>query len=372
MALRVIEDAPGFAKVSFQGPQGSGKSRTAVETAIYLHRRFGSKKPIAFFDTEAGSDYLVDLIVEGTGMKPIRDKTRSFSDLLDDVAQCVKGEADIFLTDSITHVWRELNDGYLEAVNRALRKKGMNEKKRLDVSDIQQIKKLWEPWPNLFINSPIHMIVCGREGDAWGREENEETGKSELISVGKKMKVEGEFGYEASLMISMQAIQTAERVIRKRNGAKEREARSIINVATILKDRFDVINGEMFEMPTGEDFAPHFDKLRPELHHAVDVSVKSDSSIEMGEDGFGKEKRLRTIYAEEVQGELIARWPGQTADEKKAKSDALFRIFGTRSWTRVESLDSEKLRAGLERLKAERDEQPIPPEQQEPETALTQ
>src|SRR5947207_11708260 len=49
-----------------------------------------------------------------------------------------------------------------------------------------------------------------------------------------KMKAEGETGYEPSLLISMEAEQTLE------HGA----VRTIDNVATVLKDRSDVMNGK--------------------------------------------------------------------------------------------------------------------------------
>src|SRR4051812_45755831 len=78
--LQVIEDAPGYLKATFQGPQGSGKTRTAVELATKTHEFFRSTKPIAFYDTESGSDYIADLIAERTGKKPLRVKTRAFSD----------------------------------------------------------------------------------------------------------------------------------------------------------------------------------------------------------------------------------------------------------------------------------------------------
>ena len=92
--LQVIDDAPGYVKASFQGPQGSGKSRTAVELAITVHKLFKSTKPVAFFDTEGGSDYLRKKIEKDTGLKPIRVKTRSFSQLLEAAKECRNGASD--------------------------------------------------------------------------------------------------------------------------------------------------------------------------------------------------------------------------------------------------------------------------------------
>lgn len=348
--LKVLNDAPGYLKAMFQGPQGSGKSFTAAKLAVHVHKMFGSKKPIAFFDTEGGSDYLNDFLREATGMDPIRDKSRAFSDLMDDAKQCADGAADILIVDSITHVWRELADGYMAAENRRLK----FPKVRMDIDDIMRVKTLWQPWPDFYITSGLHIIVCGREGNAWETEENEETGKRSAIAVGKKMKVEGEFGFEGSLSVAMSARQETEGFVKRKGSKKsERRERSITNVATIIKDRFDEINGEVFENPTGESFNPHLVRLHPELHVGVDVRVKSDARIESGDGGFGLEKRQRVIYCEEIQGELVAKWPGQTAADKAAKTDAIYRLFNTRSWTQVEALDSKTLRAGLATLRAE-------------------
>ena len=348
--LQVIEDAPGFVKATFQGPQGSGKTFTAALLACTAQKMFCPGKPVAFYDTETGSDFVAKLLENGTGRKPLRVKTRAFSDLMKTVHECIDGAAGVLIVDSITHVWRELNAAYMAKVNERSR----YPKVRLDIADIMQIKELWYPWPDLYLNSPLHIIVCGREGNEWGREENEETGKSDLITVGKKMKVESEFGYEASLMVSMAARQINEaRVKKAKNAPVWHRPRSIVNVATILKDRYNKMNGEVIEYPTGESFLPHLEDLNPALHVGVNMDVKSNKTMpDTGDDGWGYEKRNRVIACEEIQGLLVKFYPGQTAKDKAAKSALIERAFKTRSWTRVETLDSGTLRAGLIKLTA--------------------
>jgi DNA polymerase III delta prime subunit len=346
--LQVIEDAPGYLKATFQGPQGSGKTRTAVELATKTHEFFRSTKPIAFYDSESGSDYIADLIAERTKQKPLRVKTRAFSDLRDVVAECVNGASDVLVVDSITHVWRELQDGYMRKVNENRR----YPKVRMDIQDIMQIKKLWEPWPDEFLNSPIHIIVCGREGSEWGNEENEETGKRDLVQTGKKMKVEAEFGYEASLMVSMKGKQIEAAMVKQRGGGRKERPRQIINVATILKDRFDVMNGQVFDFPTGDTFLPFLERLNPKAHRATDTSVRSqDAMPDMDDNGWTRERRNRAILCEEIQGELLKVYPGQTAKDKACKAALIERGFGTRSWTRVEQADASTLRIGLEEIR---------------------
>lgn len=347
--LKVIEDAPGYVKASFQGPQGSGKSRTAVELACTVHRVFGSKKPIAFFDTEGGSDYLRNLIEERTGVKPVRVKTRAFSQLLEVAKECRQGAADILIVDSITHVWREIQASYMAKLNENLRWP----KNRMDIQDIMAIKTQWAPWPDEFLNSPLHIIICGREGNEWGHEEDEESGKLKLVAVGKKMKVEGEFGYEASLMVSMHAEQVAAATVRKRDKSIQKRPSTIINVATVLKDRYDVMNGQMIEMPTGDDFMPFIERLNPSLHREVDTQNHSVGSMPESDGGYNKEKTDRQILVEKIQAEIASLYPGQTAADKKARIELMKKHFNTNSWTEIEKrIGIRTLGEGLAGLQA--------------------
>lgn len=348
--LKVIDDAPGYAKIGLQGPQGSGKSRTATNIACVLHKVTGSKKPIAFFDTESGSDYLKDLIKEKTGMEPLRIKARAFSQLMEVMQECRAGASDILIVDSITHVWREIQSAYMKRVNEGLRW----EKTRMDIQDIMQIKKIWEPWPDEYLTSPFHVLVCGREGNEWGHEEDAETGKKELIAVGKKMKVEGEFGYESSLIMSMHSEQIARRTIRnKKTKTAKKEPTTIKIYATVLKDRFDLMNGAVFENPTGEEFLPFIQKLQPTAHGEVDTTDHSMSSLPEMDGGYMKAKTDRQILVEKIQAELVGIWPGQTAVEKKARNDAFKQYFGTGSWTEIEKrLPMTRLGEGLASLAA--------------------
>lgn len=57
---------------------------------------------------------------------------------------------------------------------------------------------------------------------------------------------------------------------------------------------------------------------------------------------INKKKR----WLEEIEGYLVSVWPGQGAQEKKNKTDALESAFGTRSWTAVEQMQPEQLEEG--------------------------
>jgi hypothetical protein len=81
------------------------------------------------------------------------------------------------------------------------------------------------------------------------------------------------------------------------------------------------------------------------------------------DDGFNFEKKQREIWCEEIQGLMLTKWPGQTATEKAAKSEILEKVFGTRSWTKVESLHSDKIKSGFLDMKSIIEDQPAEPQQ---------
>ncbi len=71
-----------------------------------------------------------------------------------------------------------------------------------------------------------------------------------------------------------------------------------------------------------------------------------------GEDNFYYEKRQRDIWLEEIQGLLLHYYPSSSANDKKAKADAIETIFKTRSWTKVSSMNSEQIKLGYQAMKA--------------------
>lgn len=339
--LTPLTDTAGFLKATFQGPPGSGKTYTAALLAARAHELRGAKRPVAFFDTEGGSDHVSKMIERATGIKPIGIKSRSFDLLMDAARECSAGAADVLIVDSITHVWRELAEAYKRRAGRS----------RLELADIMAIKDAWQPWPDWFCTAPVDVIVCGREGDEWGYEYDEERGKSALVTTGKKMKVEKEFGFEGSLMVAFERVEEVARLVKRKGAKRERTPRGMVQVATVLKDRTDSMNGVVIRTPKGSDFDPHLKALHPAGHKPVDVVSRSE--VEVADDGeWGRERRQREILAEEIQGELVARFPGRDQAGKFATSQVLAAVFKTRSWTRVQSMQAADLADGLKRLRA--------------------
>jgi hypothetical protein len=342
MALTKLGNEQGFLKAGFLGYQKSGKSYTSAKLAIGVRAFFKLDGPIAFFDTESGSGYIAEMVKAETGKDLLGVRARSFKDLMQFAQDCLAEKVSVAIVDSVTHPWRELMDSYLIQLNQRRRERNFAPLQKLEFQHWSAIKAMWEPWSEFFLNSPLHMIVCGRAGAIWEMEKNEETGRRELIQAGTKMKVEGEFGFEPSLLIEMER----EQVPDGQGGFK------IVHRATVLGDRFAVLDGATEVNPTFDFFRPHVEKLKPGAYAPVNTASKTQTGADVeGSGEWEREKKQRTILCEEVQGAIVSKYPGQSAEDKKQKADLLQLIFGTRSWTKVETMNSSQLRDGLGRLR---------------------
>lgn len=338
------------AKVGLFGSQGSGKTTTSALIAIGLSKTYHNSAPVAFMDTENGSDYLVP-IFEAEGVPLLVFKSRAFKDMCAGIREGEDAKACAYLVDSYTHPWQELND--------SLKKKlGVN---RLEFRHMDQLKTIWRGWTDLMLNSPLHVIVSGRLGYVWDREENENGSKGELVKLGTKMKSESEAGYEPSLLVEMEGVQH-EAARLKKSRAKQG---SIVHHAYVLKDRWRTLNGRTFTWKDLNDykpgdyakvfdvFRPHFDKLAiGGEQRAVDAGRNSGALFDSkGDSAYQQRARRVQIVIEEIEGTLVALWQGQDAKSKELKRVAVETVFGTRSWTQVESSPLEVLDAGLDVLK---------------------
>jgi hypothetical protein len=320
--LKSLNDGHGVLKAGFLGFQKAGKTFTAVELAIGTRAHFGLKGPIAFFDTETGSTYIAERVKQATGKDLMGHCGRALTDLIALTHECKAAGVSVLIVDSVTHVWREVIDSYQKQTKR----------KELSFRDWGPIKSKWYEWTDLYLNSPVHTIICGRAGWEYDFEENDR-GKKELVKTGTKLKAEAEFGFEPSLLVEMELLPSGKRL------------------ATVRGDRFNVIDGLECENPTFDFFRPHLEKLKPGAHATVDLAQKTEFDVDS--ENWPAEKRQREILCEEIQGELVKRWPGQTAAEKAAKLEVIERMLGTRSWTKVESTPSAQLRDALDRIRVE-------------------
>lgn len=360
--LKKMGTGQGFLKAGFLGFAGSGKTYTALLLAAAVRAATKANGPVAMVDTEGGAEYIAPMVRAITGKDLIGIKTRAFQDLLQATREAEAEGISVLVVDSITHIWRELSQAYMNKVNESLRAKGRQGRTRMEIQDIMAVKDLWAAWPDLYLNAKLHIIICGRAGFEWDMEEDQDTGKKKLVKTGVKMKVESEFGFEPSLLVEMERRQDLDSDIR------------MSRQATVLKERFGVLDGAVGTfagalVPPGQTkgtahwlaemeavrkfFAPHLDLLTPGAHNAVDVGVKSDVPVDdEGNQQWAQERKTRKILVEEIQAEMILAYPGQSAKEKLLKLKLLEAAFGHRSWARIEEAsDSGTLRIGLEKLR---------------------
>lgn len=350
--LRPASETAGYLKAGFQGFQGAGKTFTAMELAIQSRKHFGLEGPIAFYDTESGSDYLAAKVRKETGVDMLVAKSRALTDLIATVKECAEADVSILVVDSVTHLWREVCDSYLAQVNAAGEKRlGRNWSKRtfLQFEDWGPIKRKWARWTDVFLNAPLHIIICGRAGYTYDYETS--NGKRELLKTGTKMKAEGEFGFEPSLMIEMEQIATP---------PKKGQPRTTRHRATVIKDRFDELQGKWKDFTPGVTqgnpvwtfLRAHVERLRPSSHTKIDTETQTDFDVDAGgKTDWQREKREREILCESIKNEFLLAYPSQSSSDKVARITAMEEHFGVNSWTAIESMHSGDLKAGLSRLR---------------------
>ncbi len=158
------------------------------------------------------------------------------------------------------------------------------------------------------------------------------------------MKVEGEFGFEPSLLVEME-----------RDWTKE-ESPKMVNRATVIGDRFDLMNGMSCEQPTFEFFKPFVELLAPANHTPVDTSVKTEFGLdETRTDDWKREKDQREILSEKIKAAFaVAGMDGNGADDKKSRAEAMEKYWSTTSWKELsEKTHSNLLSIGLKSFRAD-------------------
>lgn len=321
------------------GFAGSGKTFTSTQVAIGLVKFLQERKidyadkPVFFLDTETGSDYVIAKFRDA-GVKLNSAKTRSFADLITAVHEAEK-DASVLLIDSISHFWSELMDTYAKKRNRS---------RGLEFQDWAFLKKEWRRFTDLYVNSNLHIIMCGRAGYEYDFFTND-NGKRELEKTGVKMKAETETGYEPSMLVLME------------REFADLESKRQIRKAYILKDRFNVIDGKEFQNPKFSDFLPHIELLNIGGNQlGVDTSRTSDSLIpdQNSTKDWKYREEQREIFLEKTQNLMTEHGISGRSQEGKEKVIALLKKhFSTTAWKEVETYSLEQLQQGFNSLHTE-------------------
>lgn len=333
--LKPAVNQTAFLKAGILGFAGSGKTFTAKNLAIGLASKIGNGKPVAMFDTETGSDYLIPAFKEA-GVELLVAKTRSFADLCAFMREAEE-TCSVAIIDSITHVWQEILTSYTRKLHR---------RNGLLFQDWGPIKEEWRGFTDLYLNSKMHVILCGRAGFEYDFQ-TDEAGKKELIKTGTKMKAETEMGYEPSLLLEMERTTPDAPLAEGKRSAW-------VHRCYVLKDRTDRMNGETIDNPTFESFAPVVGFLNVGGDHlGVDTSRNSDELFDSPESRSDRKRRVEIVLELILDAFVEADMGGTSNANKKGQVKHLSSCFGTSSWTAIQTMPLERLEHGFSQLRAE-------------------
>jgi hypothetical protein len=322
---KITPDENRYLRMGLYGKAGSGKTRTATEVAMGLALD-GEHKAIAFVDTEGnGVDYMLKPC-SAAGVELYGIKTRNFREVLDAFRE-VPDLADVLIIDSVSHVWKELLETY------------QREKKRsfLQFQDWGPIKEKWSKLTNAFLQAQFHTIVCGRAGVIYEQQDNDR-GKKEIVAVGTKMRAEGEFEHEPSLLLEMHLVPVP--------GQKP------INRAVVLKDRSDTMNGAVIDFPTYASFEPVLRALSPDGQHvALDESKNSGTLFGADDWSAYREKMRKEELLDRMKAAFTIAGLGTSKADKQRQVELIRDSFGTTSAKEAfNKLDIDGLENGVRSL----------------------
>lgn len=356
-----------YLKAGLVGFGGSGKSLTATMLAVAIAKLRGVDA-ISFVDTETGSDY-VKPYVKSQGLRLLTKKTRSFTDLVTAV-NTAEALGIPLITDSITHFWIEIQRAY------KVKKKITG---KMAWYHYGPIKDEWGQFTDRYLNSAADIIICGRAGWEYDQDEDEE-GNKELLKTGIKMKAETEMGYEPSLLLLIERLDRA-------GVLRDPKARGWIHRCVVLKDRFNLINGQVSDFERRESdgvylvngtaaptdsynhvfhaLRPHFDSLNiGGVHRGFDASRTSEDRFEGNDRSWHVRKEQHEIECEKVTAALqLAGIGSQSTQDKQRMRELLQKCFGTPSWKEIETRRTlEEVQSGLRALRIELGLDPKPTE----------
>jgi len=182
-------------KMGIYGPPGAGKTFTSLLLAEGLAA--ASKKRVAYVDTEHGTDFYCKEVPTRAVHPNAFDFDAIYTRSLTEVSSAVKGldaaQYGVVIIDSITHLWEAARAAYDGNQTRA---------GTIPMHAWGKIKKPYKDLMAYLLSSPMHVIICGRQGTEYATDEETD----ELKAVGLKMKAEGETAYEPHILIRMESV----------------------------------------------------------------------------------------------------------------------------------------------------------------------
>lgn len=323
-----------FMKIALEGFSGTGKTYTAGQIAIGLYKAIGSTKPIKYLDTEMGHRFIVPLFNKaGIPCDPAKDVVfgNTLSSLIGLMKECEKGESDLLIIDSLSHIW----ENYLEAYKAKVGRQQFNFK------DWSVIKPGWKnEFSMRVLNGHYNILCCGRAGYEYETIRNEDTGKIEdIVRSGIKMRAEGETAYEFDILLLMERFQDT-----------LKKDKNIYRTATVLKDRANLIDGKVFKDPTFNDFLPVWNFLSGQDISSARTDGTSDHDLIQIQEDNSEAGRKKKAVLEELEGDLQSLGLSTGAKDKVIKIQIMDEVFLTHSWENVKAMGLDQLIEARDRL----------------------
>ena len=329
-----------FIKASFGGFQGSGKTRTATEFIIGAYKDMKCSKPILLLDNEKGSRFLIP-IFKKAGIKAMAKDTVNLADVLQAFEYLKSGEIDFLFIDSLTKIYYKFVKDY----------KLKNRKSFMALNDWGKLLPAWqEEFSDRFVNTEGNIVFTGRGGFEYDKEDDttDEEGKviekGSFVKSGFKMKIAGETPYETDLNVWMQL----EKSLIK---GKPKQ----VNVAYVLKDRSDTINGKVFEMPKYRNFKNIISFLQGLPVGDIPEETFSENLTPGDDRDYFERRQKQKIELEKITAVFDKNGLGdaRAKADKQLKALIIEKIFGTTSQTEIEKMHFTELscrRSELEEL----------------------
>jgi hypothetical protein len=221
-------------KMGLYGPAGSGKSFTALLVAEGLARH--TRKRVAYIDTEFGTAfYSQDVPQRAVHPEAFAFDvlhTKSITESLAAVKALDLNTYGVLVVDSISHLWDACRNAYTGKLTKA---------GTIPLHSWAAIKKPYKELMHLLLASPLHVVICGRQGIDYGEDE----ASGELKSLGYRMRAEGETAYEPDVLVRLQS----------HRPGKNKPA---FPVAHVEKDRTGILAGQAIAWPTFDNLAKPF------------------------------------------------------------------------------------------------------------------
>jgi hypothetical protein len=268
-------------KMAFYGPAGSGKTFTAllVSEGLALH----TGKRIAFCDTEYGTAFYGQQVAQRAVHPQAFDfdvlYTKSITEALDAVRKLDPAVHGVLVIDSISHLW----DACRNAFKGKLTKAGT-----IPLHAWTGIKKPYKNLMHFLLSSPLHVLICGRQGNDFA--EDDESG--EMKNLGYKMRAEGETAYEPDVLVRLEAHKPSKKGL-------------AIPVAHVEKDRTGVLAGQSIPWPTFDNLAGPLLGLLG----STQASAPSDDEVGVQDaEALARQEWERTRRSAELTGEYTERF----------------------------------------------------------------